>query len=121
MNTTEIRLSAVVSKGTLGVLFRVFGPIADRILGLKEMNDRFRKHGLTGLDPKSFVEKVLEALKVKIDYEPEQLQRIPKEGPVVIVANHPYGGIEGIILAALIGRVRSDVKFLVNTMLRVVV
>lgn len=121
MNTTEIRLSALVSKGTLGVLFRLFGPIADRILGLKEMNDRFRKHGLTGLDPKSFVEKVLEALKVKIDYEPEQLQRIPKEGPVVIVANHPYGGIEGIILAALIGRVRSDVKFLVNTMLRVVV
>ncbi len=54
------------------------------------------------------------------DYQlaPEDLARIPAQGPVVVVANHPFGGVEGVILPALLGTVRQDVKILANYMLR---
>lgn len=45
------------------------------------------------------------------------LERIPETGPVFVVANHPFGGIDGLILGDLLRRVRPDVKFLANRLL----
>lgn len=112
----------MISKGGVwGTVLKIFGPIADRILAIRKLNNRFHAHGLAGLNTQCFLDKVLDLLKVKIDYEPGQLQYIPREGPVVVVANHPFGGVEGIILAALLRRLRPDVKFLVNRMLQSVI
>jgi putative hemolysin len=38
-------------------------------------------------------------------------------GPVIVVANHPFGGVEGLILAFLLRSIRCDVKFLANYLL----
>lgn len=47
----------------------------------------------------------------------EQIARIPARGPVVIVANHPHGLVDGMVLAELIGRVRTDYKILTRSLL----
>jgi putative hemolysin len=46
------------------------------------------------------------------------LDSIPKDGPVVVVANHPFGGIEGIILTSLLQRIRPDIRIMANSLLK---
>lgn len=62
-------------------------------------------------------DRILRSMNVAYDVSPEDLANIPKSGPLVVVANHPYGGIEGVILAALLQSVRSDVKVMANSVL----
>src|SRR5208283_1181891 len=45
------------------------------------------------------------------------LQQIPRSGPLVVVANHPFGILEGAVLATVLAQVRSDVRFLANGLL----
>jgi putative hemolysin len=62
-------------------------------------------------------ERILQSLNVIYQVAPEDLANIPNKGPLVVVANHPYGGIEGVILAALLRSVRTDVKVMANQVL----
>ena len=64
-----------------------------------------------------FCDRVLQAVGVRTDFLEEELLKVPKEGPVVVVANHPFGGIEGVILLSLLHRVRPDVKAMANYLL----
>ncbi len=59
----------------------------------------------------------LEIMGITLTTPAEQIARIPKEGPVVVVANHPHGMVDGMILAELIGRVRSDYRILTRSVL----
>ncbi|HLX43158.1 MAG TPA: lysophospholipid acyltransferase family protein [Bryobacteraceae bacterium] len=59
----------------------------------------------------------LGALGVNYECAAEDLARIPAAGPVVLVANHPFGLVEGAIFGALLARVRPDFRFLANSLL----
>ncbi len=58
-----------------------------------------------------------EELKLKIQFFEDEHLRIPKEGPLIIVSNHPFGALDGIILSHLIEKRRKDFKMLVNNVL----
>ncbi len=60
---------------------------------------------------------IARALGLNADVSPTDMDKIPKAGPVVVVANHPFGGAEGIILGSLLHGVRPDVRVLVNRLL----
>jgi putative hemolysin len=47
----------------------------------------------------------------------EDLQKIPSEGPVLVISNHPFGMADGVLQAMLVGLVRPDCRQIVNKML----
>src|SRR5271157_5397187 len=67
--------------------------------------------------PGFWLQALLSEMKVKLEVQPADLERIPVKGPLVAVANHPFGVLDGAALAVLLSRVRSDVKILTNSLL----
>ncbi|MFV0376094.1 MAG: GNAT family N-acyltransferase [Mangrovibacterium sp.] len=65
-----------------------------------------------------FVDALLKLLEVQYEFDANDLKRIPKTGPFIVVANHPFGGLDGILLIKLIAAVRPDVKVLANFLLK---
>ena len=66
---------------------------------------------------REFADHLLENMNIRIDVSPEQLGSIPKEGGFVMVSNHPFGGIEGVMLLSAIAKVRPDFKLMANFIL----
>lgn len=88
--------------------------VLDKVLGVNKMNDLYQTHGMQGLSKEAFADKLIEILQLDIRGIADLQAKIPKQGPVVIASNHPFGGIEGVILARAIGEVRPDLKVLAN-------
>ncbi|HXB72019.1 MAG TPA: GNAT family N-acyltransferase [Candidatus Acidoferrales bacterium] len=80
---------------------------------LQRVFDAARRAG-HGTEP---VARVLELLGITWHVDPVDLQYIPRCGPVVAIANHPFGLLEGAILATLLPRIRPDVRILANSIL----
>ena len=70
------------------------------------------KHGI------EFIDEVIRVLEFNIDFDQKELKKIPKTGPVIVVANHPFGGLDGLILIKYLSMVRLDVKVMANFLLK---
>ena len=68
--------------------------------------------------PDIFAAQSLQYLNVAPRVTGGSLAHIPSEGPVVVVANHPFGGIEGVVMTLLLRSVRSDVRIMANSLLK---
>ena len=90
-------------------------PALERLLGLPDLNDLYA--GTWRRDGGAFPEAALTRLRVSIDAGESGLARVPASGPLVVVANHPFGGVDGLALYALLRRVRPDVRLLGNYLL----
>jgi putative hemolysin len=75
---------------------------------------RLRNEARNFDDPFAFVDLALRELQVQLQMPPFEDAHIPASGPVVITANHPYGGLDGLTAIAAIGRRRRDLRILAN-------
>ena len=84
-------------------------------LTLLRLIRQFEREGVeTG---QGFWPHALGVMGISLETPEEEIARIPATGPVIIVANHPHGLVDGMVLAELIGRVRTDYKILTRSLL----
>ena len=111
VTNTDLR-NALGLKGFFGTC--VAG-LAYGYLRLGKINRLF--DGAADYQGPEFADHLLQNMNITIDVSPEQLDNIPKEGGFVVVSNHPFGGIEGVMLLSVIAKVRPDFKVMANFIL----
>ncbi len=99
--------------------FSVVGGAVEKALAIDRINQIYYAAATRG-DDRDFLDRVLDVMNIELAVAEADLARIPATGPLVVVANHPFGGIEGIILGALLRSVRPDVKLMANFLLKAV-
>jgi putative hemolysin len=86
-----------------------------RMLKLDQLNRIY--DSIAHLPPAEFIPASLEKLQVSYQIPKKDLERIPKEGPAILVSNHPTI-LDGQILLNIVYPVRSDVKILGNFLMQ---
>lgn len=94
-----------------------FARLAMSVLRLNALNEVYAQCAdREGID---FLNAGLEQLGVEFEVSPDELARIPAQGPFISVSNHPFGGVDGVILLKLLlDRGRTDARVMGNFMLK---
>ena len=66
----------------------------------------------------TFIEKLIGKLELEYEVREEEMKRIPREGPFITVSNHPFGGIDGLLLVKVISTVRPDIRIMANFLIQ---
>ncbi len=91
-------------------------PLIEHTLCFPQLNRIYAQ--TQGVDENlSFTNRVLSVMNVQWDVGNHEESPFPQEGPLVIVANHPFGGIEGLLMISMLERFRHDGKIMANYIL----
>ncbi|GGB24972.1 MULTISPECIES: lysophospholipid acyltransferase family protein [Mucilaginibacter] len=86
------------------------------LMKINQVNDLFAQ-----AQPKQgpdFVDAILEGCGIDVEFDERELRNIPKDGAFIAIANHPYGGIEGMVLLKILCMARPDSKLMANFLLK---
>ncbi len=89
--------------------------IFERVLHINEINSFIQKHEDTR--DIEFIDEVFEMLNFSFRIANKDIKRIPSEGRLICVANHPIGSLDSLSLIKLISEIRTDVKIVANDVL----
>jgi len=101
--------SSAKSKAGRAVI-RSIENITGRISLIKKAKD-YENEVAAGRD---FWEVILEKYNIRLNILGGSLENIPKKGPVVVVANHPYGILDGLMLGYILSTTRTDFRILAH-------
>jgi putative hemolysin len=94
----------------------IAAPAIERALGLTRLG-RMYDEAIGPALVDDFPERALDYLQIAWRRPDSDLTGIPAAGPLVVVANHPFGAADGLVLLALVRSVRRDVRLLGNDVL----
>lgn len=95
---------------------RGIAPAIERATGLSNLARLYAQHATEAVGAAFFAD-ALALLGVPVETAGPGIGHLPAEGPLVVVANHPLGALDGLAVGRVVTRVRSDVKVLGNSLL----
>lgn len=112
-----VDLGAGIDHPVKRALFRLVEMPVEKMLALTEINRIYNASLSLRESENSFFSAVLSAMDVEYQLEDEDRDKVPVVGPVMVVANHPFGAIEGLVLGDILTRLRQDTRILGNQLL----
>ena len=108
-------IARVIKLDNYGVLGTLTGWILMKVLKISQLNKIYdrNKH----LEDVTFLNAILNEFQIEFEIDPEELKRLPKQGPYITISNHPLGGIDGILLLKLMREHDPDFKIIANFLL----
>ena len=116
---SNLSVAAINTASPLGHILKVAAPLLDSLLGINKLRNIYLSNNLSGLPKQEFSEKLLNVLGINVIGAQGVTSKIPQEGPCIVVCNHPYGMIEGVIIAKLLTNYRKDTKVMANVGLKI--
>lgn len=107
----------------LGMKNKKLSWLVEKVLGLDYLAKRYDiRPAMDASEPVKRAAEFLDYTMSVLDFtlsvnNPELLDKMPKQGPLIIVSNHPLGGLEGVAITRLLLNVRPDIKVLTNQLL----
>ncbi len=84
---------------------------------LKRLYLEFQEEHAAGGTADDFFTAGVKKLRLDLDYDEARLLAAPKTGPLVVIANHPFGVLDGIVICHLMLKLRRDFRILSNSAL----
>jgi putative hemolysin len=112
----EVSASALLP-GPLKSLARPLDPALLKLFVPEELVRSYSASRLDGQTAAEFTSRMLRQLQIGYEIEESDRNRIPASGPALVVANHPFGMLEGLILVDMLEKVRADFRIVANGIL----
>ncbi len=90
----------------------------ETLTGKKKLEKLYKKYSLNSHNPKTFWTDILNEMKIKVVNRSSNNLSIPENGALLVIANHPFGIIDGLILCSLVSKVRDDFKIMTHETLQ---
>lgn len=89
----------------------------ERLTGQPKLRRLYEDFRTRPVPDEDFFTAGIRLLDLRLDHDPSDLDKVPATGPLVVVANHPFGVVDGCVLAALVARRRSDYRIVAHGLL----
>jgi putative hemolysin len=98
-------------------LKRFFIRLIERMSGQPYLKWLYDDHLANPRPGESFWDAAVRRLELRIVCNEDTLARWPRKGPLIVVSNHPFGVLDGVVICHLVSRVRQDFRVLTNAVL----
>jgi putative hemolysin len=111
----DFETKSPIFRGKVG---RLLAETIIHFLAIDRVNQVYDHSGAyTGVE---FASRLLDDLQVHYLVGHAERMRFLPEGAFIVISNHPYGGLDGVIMIDLVGSIRPDFRFMVNKVLSMV-
>ena len=97
---------------------RLIIKLIESLTGKKKLENLYKNYSVNKQNPITFWSDILNEMEIKVVNKSDNKLIIPKKAPLLVIANHPFGIIDGLILCSLISQFRDDFKIMTHETLQ---
>ncbi len=90
----------------------------ERVTGKKKLENLYNQYSKDNNNPQAFWSDILNVMNIRFKNKSYNKIIIPKNGSLMIIANHPFGIVDGLILCSIVSKVRNDFKIMTHETLK---